>query len=85
MGTLKLKIPWKHLFPTPSKPVVAEVENIFIVVGPNLDQPFRKDVHEKNERARKDSALAAWEEEWHLAHMSEKEKKAKASYITMGL
>lgn len=80
IGTLKLNIPWKHLFPTPSKPVVVEIRDVFIVLGPNLNQPYNEQAVSKRARSAKDSAVVTWEEDWRQAHLSDEEKKVNASF-----
>jgi len=40
VGSIILKVPWKHLFPSPSKPVVAVIDDVIIVLSPELDRPF---------------------------------------------
>eukprot|EP00049_Salpingoeca_infusionum_P002983 m.61945 g.61945 ORF g.61945 m.61945 type:complete len:3627 (-) comp11888_c0_seq2:204-11084(-) len=80
IGSLQLDIPWKQLFPTPSKPVKAHIDSLFVIVGPHLDQPFKKEAHEKNVAASKASALAAFEADFKEKTKSDSEKKKSASF-----
>jgi hypothetical protein len=48
VGTLDLQIPWKQLFPTPSKPVKVEIDQIFLVLAA---RPYTsKDIDKQNQR-----------------------------------
>eukprot|EP00048_Salpingoeca_helianthica_P004514 m.77774 g.77774 ORF g.77774 m.77774 type:complete len:3510 (-) comp13223_c1_seq4:21-10550(-) len=48
IGTLDLEIPWKKLFPTPSAPVKAAIDQIFLVLAA---RPYTsKDIDKQNER-----------------------------------
>lgn len=80
VGSLTIDIPWKQLFPTPKKPVVAHVSDIFIVLGPNLDQEYNAEVEKKLAESAKASAINAWKEQVAARKASQADSKAKASF-----
>lgn len=80
IGSLTINIPWKQLFPSPKKPVEAHIDEIFIVLGPNLDQPYNKETDEKLKAAAKASAIAAWQEALASKKTSDADAKKKASF-----
>jgi hypothetical protein len=80
IGSLTINIPWKQLFPTPKKPVEAHIDEVFIVLGPNLDQPYNKETDDKLKAAAKASAIAAWEEALTNKKASDADAKQKASF-----
>ncbi|XP_022794312.1 vacuolar protein sorting-associated protein 13A-like [Stylophora pistillata] len=68
LGKLVLKIPWKNLY---SKPFVAQVDGLYLLVRPNTDVKYNAEKEEKAKQERKQRQLEAVE----LAQQIEEEKK----------
>ncbi|KAJ6629556.1 Vacuolar protein sorting-associated protein 13, partial [Pseudolycoriella hygida] len=59
LGKLVLKIPWKNLY---SMPVVADVEDLYLLVAPNAAVPYNAEKQEKAEWESKKSELVRFDE-----------------------
>eukprot|EP00051_Salpingoeca_urceolata_P024411 m.428631 g.428631 ORF g.428631 m.428631 type:complete len:3311 (+) comp20233_c0_seq24:244-10176(+) len=57
IGNLKLQIPWKQLFPSPTKPVVAVVTDLFLLLGPKLEEVYDPEKSAKLQKAIKQKRL----------------------------
>jgi len=80
VGALRLKIPWKGLFPKPSKPVEAFIEDLYLLLEPQLDHPYDAAKTAKLAAAAKTKRLEAWEEEQKAKEASAEEKHSNASF-----
>lgn len=76
VGKLDLFIPWKQLFPTPTQPVRAQIDQVFLVVSA---KDFRKEDFEKMEERARTSKIEA------IKNLNEKGKvveKSSTSFTT---
>eukprot|EP00047_Mylnosiga_fluctuans_P009057 m.9855 g.9855 ORF g.9855 m.9855 type:complete len:3208 (+) comp2465_c0_seq1:50-9673(+) len=82
VGKLKVLVPWKQLFPTPSKPVSVEIDEVFLVVS---SKDFKKEDHERIAELETKSRKKAIEELNNADKVAEAEKKkekSKSSFAT---
>ncbi|XP_058986884.1 intermembrane lipid transfer protein Vps13 [Musca domestica] len=71
LGKFVLKIPWKSIY---SQPVVAQIEDLFLLVAPKQSVPYNEEKELKSQLESKQAALKALDE----AHQQELEKDNKA-------
>ncbi|XP_059226468.1 intermembrane lipid transfer protein Vps13 [Stomoxys calcitrans] len=71
LGKFVLKIPWKSIY---SQPVVAQIEDLFLLVAPKQSVPYDDEKEVKTQLQSKQTALKALDE----AHQQELEKDNKA-------
>lgn len=67
LGKFVLQIPWKSLY---SQPVVAQIEDLFLLVSPKQSVPFDAEKEQKLDLEKKQIALKAIDE----AYLKELEK-----------
>lgn len=67
LGKFVLKIPWKSIY---SQPVVAQIEDLFLLVAPKQSVPYNDEKEMKSQLEGKQAALKALDE----AHQQELEK-----------
>lgn len=76
LGKFVLQIPWKSLY---NKPVVAQIEDLFLLVSPKQSVPFDAEKEQKLELEKKQIALKAIDE----AYQKELEKGIHTLYTYM--
>ena len=67
LGKFVLKIPWKSIY---NQPVVAQIEDLFLLISPKQSIPYNEEKEQKMELEKKQNALKSIDE----AHLRELEK-----------
>lgn len=67
LGKFVLQIPWKSIY---NQPVVAQIEDLFLLVSPKQSVPYDEEKEQKMELDKKQNSLKAIDE----AHQRELEK-----------
>lgn len=81
VGSLQLNIPWKQLFPTPKKPVIVEIDDVFLVLGPAAAKPYDVEADARARANMRQKAIAAHDTKKKKAESLE-DKAKNASFTT---